>query len=209
MRIVIVVAAIAALVIPGVPAVATSDPGGVSCGFSWGLEPGGPPDEQLVIIQGGPLVVAELPRGDWPRTEPTDPGWDALANPVSATLTCSMRSGSTYASPAFASVSGSGTGVVIIPPTAATYISSYPGYPCAEVELTDAHGTVTHLYFDDRAREFTTDPSVPCYVERSLEDPIDERVTCPVLEEAFPPEGDVIAPDPVGKLWDCRPYDPA
>jgi hypothetical protein len=43
-----------------------------------------------------------------------------------------------------------------------------------------------------------------------------DGVLCPILQSLAPgvgpvvitPEGDVILPDPIGKVWDCPPYDP-
>jgi hypothetical protein len=42
----------------------------------------------------------------------------------------------------------------------------------------------------------------PC----GCDDPIIETLACAVFTEVFPPEGDVVLPDPVGAVWDCPPY---
>ena len=43
-----------------------------------------------------------------------------------------------------------------------------------------------------------------CWVTETL---IDSFICGPVLSVLFPPEGDIVLPDPIGKFWDCPPYD--
>jgi len=33
-----------------------------------------------------------------------------------------------------------------------------------------------------------------------------DPLLCPVLEAFFPPDGDIVLPDPIGLAWDCPPY---
>ncbi|MDQ1711085.1 MAG: hypothetical protein QOE45_535 [Frankiaceae bacterium] len=211
MKTVVAVAAAAALFLPAVPAVAVPRQRGLGCGYNSAPDWTGPPDTELAIINGGPFVVADLPRADWPGTDPTAPGIDPLANPVSATLTCTIRQGGyvTHVSPVLAAASASGTGVVVVPPTL-VHITGSPSSTwgiCTALDVTDAHGTTAHLYWDTARAQFGTDPSAVCF-ERYESDEFLEGLVCPVLAEAFPPRGDVVLPDPIGKVWDCPPYDP-
>lgn len=80
-------------------------------------------------------------------------------------------------------------------------------YLCTEVVTN--RGTV---YWDAQTRRWSTNPNVGCelfstqYEPEPMPDGIDPLV-CPVFAEVFVPEGDIMFPDPIGKVWDCPPYD--
>ena len=166
-------------------------------------------------VHGGPLTAADLALVSPDLSAVTD-------NPVSITLTCTVRLDwmVTHTSPAVAEASATGPAVAIVPPTVVGW--DEPDFPqaqvCTSAFVTTRDGDTTELYWDVYEGRFTTDPGVLCgplacttsdcgpgipglidYANDLIIDYVDP-VVCPPLTQVFPPEGDV--PD----LWDCPPY---
>jgi len=118
--------------------------------------------------------------------------------PVQARLSCKIKVDGTDATPTF---TYSGTGVI-----AGADQLSYVG-------SNDAHITLCQKV-DDEPWDCAPAPwlRIPVqeiidflylYVIPTMPDPL----TCPVLAALFPPQGDVVLPEPIGLLWDCPPYE--
>jgi hypothetical protein len=197
MRSVRAAAVVLALVVPALPGTARAavEPDGVNCGFSSLADPTGPPDEQLGMLNGGPVTL-------------TDP--DAPGRVVSGSLVCSLRQGLYHTDPLLAQAASPVTpGVVVVPPTLVTYTADPVAWitACTEVRV-DGGPT---LYWDDEAEVWSTDPGVLCYDFGPEPDPLGEVVDglfvdvvdpllCAVLVTQYPPEGDLPG------IWDCPPY---
>ena len=210
MRELLLAAAVSATVLSGAPAGAQAPTtAGNLCDFA-SIERPGEPGVQVGEIDGGPLVVADLS--------------DLVANPVSATLTCSIHVGWdnwNHAGPVAVSASATGAVVVTLPPTVVSYrLIPDEGWSfCTALTVTDAHGDTQHLYWHEWEQEFSTSNTVPCYqpwgppppppIWELVEDlflQVVDPVLCPLLAIAFPPEGDVDVPVLGGPFWDCPPY---
>lgn len=154
------VAALLALAfVPGVPAGAAPTVDGELCDF---VTTGLLADDgtETFVIDGGPLVAADLS--------------DAVANPVTMTLRCSIQPGFDYrhTAPDAASASATGTGAVTLPPTPVEVALDPDEWweftYCTEVTAVDARG-VTHRLYWDSARSggenrFSTSDSALCAV---------------------------------------------
>lgn len=209
---------VVAALLPAPADAAVPSPDGYACGYSSLTDPTAEEGTQLGEIDGGPIVVADLPRVDV-HGDPTL-SWDVLGNPASATLTCDLQlNDQTHGGPNTVSLSASGTTVVVLPPTTTSYALSVNDtvHLCTSVTVTDARGDSGTFYWDAWEQEWTTDSTVPCtgllappccYVpfvgdtseivgELFLEV---DRIVCAVLDDVFPPEGDIPG------LWHCPPY---
>lgn len=147
----------------------------------------------LVVVDGGPIAVT---------------GSD---EPVSVTLTCSVMAGynGDHTRDPLAVVSATGDGVAVVPPTP-VFIEDPQDVigTCTSVTLVERDGDTTTLYHDDYGPGFSTDPTVPCGalplcsgcgLYDQVWNAVDAAV-CPVLAQAFPPDGDVDG------LYACPPY---
>jgi hypothetical protein len=130
--------------------------------------------QQIGVIDGGPVLVADIASVDDATTPPTV--WiDPSGNPASGTITCAIQVGGTgaYTDADAAAASASGTTVVDLPPTEITYYSASTDniWMCTTWTLTDAHGDSETLYLDDTTGDFTTDPaSAKCALAISADD---------------------------------------
>jgi len=121
---------------------------------------------------------------------------DATGAPTSATIRCKIQVNGADATPTY---SYNGTGVV----AGANQIS----FNAAEGAAVDLCEQVDSDAWDCQP---STEIQVPpqevidlLVLITSIPDPI----ICPVLKGIFPPEGDIVLPEPIGKVWDCPPYD--
>jgi hypothetical protein len=189
--------------IPSASAATSAD--GRRCSFGSTTNPGAEPDTQTGQIQAGPAVIND---------GGTPPGVH------SGHFVCTIQvSASTHAGPDAASVTGPDTTGVIAAQGQVTYTAGddAPVYLCTEI-VVDGQS----WYYDDptvvgATGTWTTSSSASCGLATSLDpgnDPtvlaiegLIDAIICPVLAIVFPPEGDVTLPDPVGKVWDCPPYD--
>ena len=114
------------------------------------------------VFTGGPVAVV---------------AGDPSGNPVSVTLTCSIRSGATHTAPVIASASASGTSVVTLPPTPFdwdvepdTVVSL-----CTALTVVDAHGETHRLYWNPYSGggdgRFSTSDTAACDLPCTLEYP--------------------------------------
>jgi hypothetical protein len=181
------------------------------CEFFSYVDPTGGARTETGRLYGGPLAVADLP------TMLGSAGEDVLGNPVSVRLDCTI---SADAVP-IAATSGSGKVLVVAPPVPLAYsVDTNYLTMCSAVTITQLGGSPERYYWDYAANRFTTDPAATCYTYQfacplssencggggpSTEEYVDLLV-CPVFALVFPPEGDVVLPDPVGPIWDCPPY---
>ena len=162
-------------------------------------------------INGGPVVAADL---TGPSVDPT----------ASVSLTCTIQVGAsnaTHAGADSASGTSSGRGFAILEPRPVSYLSpeGQPVYICTEMSV---NGNTR--YWDGGAGAWSSSEAAACPeaiaqeifpgplspgldtlddIERTSTDPI----ICPILATTFPPEGDIVFPDPIGKVFDCPPYD--
>jgi hypothetical protein len=168
---------------------------GLLCNLALSADPGAEPGTQTGELTGGPALIDD---------GATPPGVH------SGRFVCSVHVGNnTYAGAAAAVVEGPTTVGVI---AAAGRVSFEAGptdnvYICTEMVVDG-----THLYFDGANGSFDTNPTVSCYWDVQVCDDCGvgselDSVVCPLFALALPPEGDVVLPDPVGKVWDCPPYD--
>jgi hypothetical protein len=137
---------------------------GFTCGFTSSDDPTGAvgqPGQQIGEVDGGPILVADLPAID--DQTPPNVTFDATGNPASATITCSIQVGGngSYLNASAASGSASGTVVVYLPPTEITYFAAPTDavWSCTTWTLTDANHDSVTLYLDDTTGEFTEDAS--------------------------------------------------
>ncbi len=221
----VVLATLAVAVVP--PAARANGPtlGGALCRYETVVVQSAP-DYDIGVVTGGPIAAATL-------VTFLEGGYrDLMANPVSVTLICSVRTGVTgftYADPPEASVSTSGPAVAVVPPTPLTIyrpFTEYLGTACTEVVLRDAYGATQHLYWDTWAQQFSTDPGTSCAVvscpasarsydpcHGASDDVLDavvgvlddaDDILCSELAHVYPPDGDVWVGDVF--IWDCPPY---
>jgi hypothetical protein len=109
------------------------------------------------------------------------------------------------------SVSGHGTGVLTAGPAVINYTVSDTSnvYLCAE--FTDDTDGLTH-YWDDHLSEWSLDATVACGLsipDNPSPTPLPllmDSIVCPLFAIVFPPEGDIVLPEPIGAVWDCPPY---
>jgi hypothetical protein len=101
------------------------------------------------VLYGGPVAAADLPPDD------------ALDNPVTVTLTCSIR-GYTEAEGEHdlgVEASASGVGVAVLPPTPVTVTAGddvWGMWACTKATLTDARGSTATYYRGPSSAEWTT-----------------------------------------------------
>lgn len=186
---------------------------GSECSSTWLHDP--TTDDWIGEIDGGPLVVADL--------------GDLAANPVSATLICSIQVDEpTYAGTDVVSASGTGQGVVVVAPTPFRIEAEPEQWPyfCLELLIHEAGGGTRHYYWDYGYSDgkLSTSDTANCSSGACTQEgpfgncpdgpgpgPFDndfwfgflekvDAVACIPLKLLYPPEGDV--PD----IWDCPPY---
>ena len=195
---------------------ASATPAGRLCSFTSVTDP---------TVENGQTQAGQINGG--PVTDDTQAG-------ATITLTCTIQVGaanSTHAGADAVSLSGTGTGAASVAGQA-SYVSpeGQPVYLCTEVSV---NGTV--YYRDSVLATWSASASAACgeaisqeifpgplgpvldilfpildgafetlnNLERDVTDPI----ICPILAGIFPPEGDIVLPDPIGKIFDCFPYD--
>jgi hypothetical protein len=175
---------------------------GFTCGFASNDDPTGAianPGTQVGEVDGGPVVVADLPWID--NADPDGDGIpdyadvDTNGNPASATITCALQVGGTgvYADPDAVSASASGAAVVYLPPTVISYqaTATDPVWSCTTWTITDGNGASVTLYADDVTGNFSTDPTTAkCALATSQsENPCDIDPTAPgcTLPDAVKP----------------------
>lgn len=99
------------------------------------------------VLYGGPVAAADLPPDD------------ALDNPVTVTLTCSIR---VYTGDgehdAGVSATATGAGVAVLPPTpvAVPGADVWSMWACTKATLTDAHGSTATYYRGPSSPQWTT-----------------------------------------------------
>ena len=181
---------------------AVDDPFGLICQFASVTNPTQEAGHQTGQVSGGPLFLL-----------------DSTTNlPGSGTLTCRVQvttSNHTGTGPA---VTGHGTGVVTAGPSLLDYTAGPLDFVYLCGEFTDDSDGTTYYWDDTNSVWAANDPTVACGLADSpgsgggddpllpIEELIDS-IICPVLAIVFPPEGDIVLPDPIGKVWDCPPYD--
>ena len=156
--------AVLALALVVAPAARAADPtlaGDVCHIHVSDYDPTQPGEIETSILSGGPIVAATLPTM-YPALFR-----DTFANPVSVTLTCTVRTDwyFTHNDPSVASASATGTAVAVLAPTVVSYprpFSVPPGFACTDVLVRDAYGDSKHLYWDEYNKTFSTDPGVQC-----------------------------------------------
>lgn len=212
------VAALVAAASLAVPAGATEPLlAGDVCHFS-SLSDSADSTHRIGEVDGGPIAAADV------ALVAPDAVEAFFDNPVSITLTCTMRldPSVTHLSPAVAEASATGQAVAVVPPTPVEWYEPQfwePAWVCTHVAVTTRDGQTADLYWDSWNGEFATDPGVACggpiacpqsgdpcgpdlgrVLQRLWEDVVDPAI-CPALAQAFPPEGDI--PD----VWECPPYE--
>jgi hypothetical protein len=144
---------------------------GFTCGFASSDDPSGAianPGTQVGEVNGGPVLVVDLPGVDSTTTPPTIT-YDTTGNVnpstlaiVSAKITCGLQVGGTgvYSDPDAVTASASGPVLVNLPPTLVSYqaTATDPVWSCTTWTLTDANGASVTLYAD-AAGGFSTDPT--------------------------------------------------
>jgi hypothetical protein len=173
----------------------TSDAGpGLICQFASVKDPTAEAGTQSGQLSGGPLVLVK----------------DDLSGPGTGTLTCRVQINTLDHTGSGPSVSGHATGLVSAGPAVINYVAADADnvYLCGEF-TDDADGTT--YYWDDDNSEWSTSASVPCGLAEGSGDPtpIDiliDSIVCPIFAIVFPPEGDIVLPEPIGAVWDCPPY---
>lgn len=166
---------------------------GLLCQFATFMDPTAAPGTQVGELSGGPALLTEQ---------------DGVT-PESGTLTCRIQLDEATHAGTGPSVSGHGTGVVTAGPGTVTWVE--PPFTNVHLctEFTDDSDAVTY-YWDDSVGAWSTDINSRC---DGFQDPprdpepdtLLDAIVCPVLAQAFPPEGDVVLPV-VGPVWDCPPY---
>lgn len=220
MRRTIVAVGASLLAVVSVPHAGAHEPtlAGQVCQLESAVSDPGDDTSYTVVVDGGPLAAAKI------ATVQPDLGEVALDNPVTITMTCTVRSGwyFTHSDPAEASVSATAPAVVTVPPTALTaHDDENFGLfaVCTSVSMTDRDGDTTDLYWNPHTVEFSTDPNTPCgpvFCPLDAGDPcgggnpfellndlfvdVVDPLLCAVLDDYFPPDGDVEG------VWDCPPY---
>jgi hypothetical protein len=177
---------------------------GFLCGFGSVPNPGTEPGTQTGQVTAGPAFIDD---------GATPPGVH------SGNFICTIQVGlanSQHTGTDAAVVEGPTTTAVIAAQGQVTYTAALtdPVYLCTEIVVDG-----THLYFNDPNDptvngSFDTSNTVRCGLNNS-DTPSEcdfwcyiDTIICPVLALVFPPEGDIVLPDPIGKIWDCPPYDP-
>lgn len=183
-------------------------------------------DEFAVLVSGGPIAAARVVTMIPALDEVLDDNLYAITLTCSIKVGESDHTSPTAAS---ATANGLGV-AVLAPVHMVYRDPSFAGLAiCTEVTVTDRDGESATLYWDVADEEFGTDPSVTCgpvacvtsaddachggppsIPPEPVRDAVDlanqvivEHVDpplCAVLDDLFPPEGDV--PD----VWDCPPY---
>jgi hypothetical protein len=147
----------AATALTGVASAGGTTITGQLCAVDAGTDPSGsvaPPNVYFGEMHGGPITVAELP--------PSGVG----GNPVSVTLMCDLHTGGagTYTDQREASVSASGTGVAVLPPSSMSIYAdaTMAVWMCMYVLTWDAQGVGETHYYDAATSTFSTDPNAHC-----------------------------------------------
>ncbi|MDQ1712228.1 MAG: hypothetical protein QOE45_1678, partial [Frankiaceae bacterium] len=167
-----------------------------------GTNPGAEPGTQTGQVTAGPAFIDD---------GATPPGVTHSGNficTIQVGLTNSQHTGTDAAV-----VEGPTTPLVIAAQGQVTYTAGLldPVYLCTEIVVDG-----THLYFNDpndptANGNFDTTPNVDCGLATSEDSQtigeFIDSIICPFLALVFPPEGDIVLPDPIGKVWDCPPYD--
>lgn len=204
-------------------------------GLSFNEEPGyvppawpAVPGEQQMMAQSrvrgvlhGNVAVADL----------ADPG----ADPAAVTLTCSLQSAGSYdhSQPDDFTVSASGDGVAVVPPTPFSVPAPPPDEGpiavCSRADVTDAGGGTTTYYFNSQNSTWITGSWATCtgaatclelgpdcvwYLALLVElVEVADVTLCPVLASWSPGVPGVVDIDPTGDVyvagvwvWDCPPY---
>jgi hypothetical protein len=177
---------------------------GFLCGFGSGTNPGAEPGTQTGQVTAGPAFIDD---------GATPPGVTHSGNFI-----CTVQVGLVNArhnGADAAVVEGPTTPLVIAAQGQVTYTAGLldPVYLCTEIVVDG-----THLYFNDPNDltvngSFDTSDTVDCGRSNSGLPPVCDfecnmdTILCPDFARAFPPEGDIVLPQPVGKVWDCPPYD--
>lgn len=151
MKAVLAVVLAAPVFLPGHTAEATPPPHatGFVCGSTSLQDPTGSDGTRRGEIEGGPIVVSGL---------------------VSVTLICTIQVGldTTHEGTDVASVSATGVGVAVLPPTPVSYRAGPEEIVslCTELVIVDARGDAWHLYWDsvrpDGSSRFSTSPATAC-----------------------------------------------
>lgn len=183
--------------------------------------------EWTAVVRGGPLAAADVVTTVPALDEVLDDNPYAIT--LTCTLKVGWSNDHTSPAAATASASGLGVAVLpptLLPydDPDGTFAAV-----CTEVTVTDRDGDSATFYWDVYDESFGTDPTVPCgpvfcplsarnacgggppsVPPREVRDAIDiamwgieewvDPAACAVLDDQFPPEGDV--PD----VWDCPPY---
>ena len=175
---------------------AAPDPTGTLCGFAATAHPQVDGSHTGVVV-GGPLAF---------------PDDTALTLAYTARLVCTIQTGTngTHGGTDEAVVTGTASRVSTVADTV-TYEAGEDEdvYLCSPVEF---GGTRPVLYWDDGARSWSPNASVPCSLAISGEAPDprpvsgrEDSIYCPIWAIVFP-EGDVVLPV-LGTVWGCPPYD--
>ncbi|MDQ1711402.1 MAG: hypothetical protein QOE45_852 [Frankiaceae bacterium] len=175
---------------------------GFLCGFGSGTNLGAEPGTQTGQVTAGPAFIDD---------GATPPGVH------SGRFICTIQVG-------YANKQHTGTDAAVVEGPTTTAVIAAQGQVTYRVGLLDSVYLCTeivvdgtHLYFNDPNDptvngSFDTTPNVDCGwtgMEHTCGDCNNSDETlCPIFASVFPPEGDIVLPDPVGKIWDCPPYDP-
>jgi hypothetical protein len=118
-------------------------------------------EEWTTVVRSGPIAAADVSL--------VAPAVNDLLrdNPVSVTVTCSIRTyagGFTYADPAVVSVSSSGKAVAMVAPTVVRYPDDdyWGAGMCTQVSVTDRAGATYDYYWDPYDERFTRDVHTYC-----------------------------------------------
>lgn len=168
-------------------------PSGVMCGLTAATDtsPDAAPGAMTGTVDAGPLLLTldgVLRRG-----------W----------LRCSIQLGyPQHAAPDVVVVTGTGTDVAVVTPTAVAFTAApeTPVYQCTEVDF-EGWGRLYWASNGLGGGNWTYDATASCDAGLSVDVPLDDvtvaavdPIVCPQLSAVFPPDGDV--PD----VWDCPPY---
>jgi hypothetical protein len=195
----VVLAALAAVVVPVAPVHAETRIHGVLCWFASLTDPSAEAGTQTGEITAGPAVIDD---------RATPPGVH------SGHFVCTIQVGAangTHAGADAAVVTGPESTAVIAAGGTVTYNAPYyePVWLCTEI-VVDGQS----LYFDDPNDptvngSFSTSSSAACglAIDEGTDDPtitaigeLIDSIICPVLAIVFPPQGDIPG------VWDCPPY---
>jgi hypothetical protein len=167
---------------------------GLICQFASVEDPTAEPGTQSGQLSGGPVVLL-----------------DGANAPESGTLTCSIQVDNPIPGGSGPSVSGHSTGVFTAGPAVVNYVAPATSnvYLCSS--FTDDSDSLTYYFQEATGTWTTTAADAPCGLAEGSNDPSEtdiliDSIVCPVLAIVFPPTGDVVLPDPIGKVWDCPPY---